>query len=613
MLGCKAFSQTSINGVVNTYHKVIAINTSQSGLKLDNVAGLAVYDRVMVIQMKGATINTTVNSSSFGSVTSLNEAGNYEIATICDVRNDSVFLLQQLLRSYSVTNKVQLVKIARYASAIVTDSLKAASWDSTTGKGGVLAVIVTGTLTLNAPVSATGKGFKGGIYYKDDGGCLSNAFQNYAYDPTPTSYFIYSNVQEGSYKGESVVNLPLSLRGGKGACANGGGGGNNHNNGGGGGSNGASGGRGGDNLTTAPGACTGQQAAVGGYSLNNNSGTKIFFGGGGGAGHANNTLTSAGGGNGGGIVFIQAETLVSNGFTISANGLAGGNVFGDGASGGGGGGNILLEINNYSDAVSLEAKGGNGGTVDDEFAPGRCYGEGGGGSGGIIYFSGLQPVGTASAAGGTRGAKVNSTCSSITGTNGGAGSIVANYQYMESSIVSPTCSNVLPIDWLYFKVDLQRTTALLQWDVTGSSDQTQFFVQRKELNRTWLSIAKITGSTIHSGYNFRDQNLLAGTYQYRIRAIDNQKIFLSSTQEVVLQEKEQSVVFFNQATRTISIRQHFVPDDAVQIFDVFGKCVFEKTFTSTADAWQQNISFLSNGIYVVKTGKASLKFVMTNQ
>ena len=78
MLPCLLFSQTNISGVVNSYYKIIGINYGQSGLKLDNISGLAINDRVMVIQMKGATVNTTINSVSFGSISSLNEAGNYE-------------------------------------------------------------------------------------------------------------------------------------------------------------------------------------------------------------------------------------------------------------------------------------------------------------------------------------------------------------------------------------------------------------------------------------------------------------------------------------------------------------------------------------------------------
>lgn len=71
MLPCTLFSQTNISGVVNSYHKVIGINYTVSGVKLDDVSGIATNDRVMIIQMKGAIVNTTITSSSFGSVSSL--------------------------------------------------------------------------------------------------------------------------------------------------------------------------------------------------------------------------------------------------------------------------------------------------------------------------------------------------------------------------------------------------------------------------------------------------------------------------------------------------------------------------------------------------------------
>lgn len=604
MLPCTLLSQTNISGIVNSYYKVNGINYSQSGLKLDNVSGLATNDRVMIIQMKGASVNTT-NTNSFGSITSLNDAGNYELATVCAVRSDSVFLLQQLLRTYSVADKVQLIKIPRYVSANVTAPLEAATWDSASGKGGVLAIIVSETLTLNATVSATAKGFKGGSFYKDGGGCASNAFQNYAYNPTPTTYFIYSNVQLGAWKGESVSDLPLAMDGGKGACANGGGGGNNHNNGGGGGSNIASAGKGGDNLSTV--GCTGQQAAIGGYALSSNSGAKIFFGGGGGAGHANNTASSLGGGYGGGIIFIQAQTLVSNGFTISANGAAGGDIFGDGAGGGGGGGTIILSINNYTDVVSIEAKGGNGGQVDDELISGRCYGEGGGGSGGVVYFSAAQPAGNVSVAGGAKGVKLNSTCASSTGTNGNTGSQVINYGYMESGTLSGCGAAVLDVSLLYFRANTSGNTVLLQWAVTNISN-TVFLVERRK-NGSWIRIADIPANTNNAVYSFRDLTVTAGTYQYRLKSITNQKFSYSSIQQVIIKDGEQSI-HYDLLTNKLFIRGRIDKDDALQIIDLSGKCIFLRKFPTPVEKWNLTTEFLRNGMYIAKTTRAVTKFIV---
>jgi hypothetical protein len=607
MLPCTLFSQTNISGVVNSYHKVTGINYTESGIKLDDVSGISTNDRVLIIQMKGATVNTTITSSSFGSVSSLNQAGNYELATVCDVRNDSVFLLQQLLRTYTEADKVQLVKIPRYVSATVTGPLEAAVWDSASGKGGVLAIIVSGTLTLNAPISASAKGFKGGSFYKDGGGCATNAFQNYAYNPTPSTYSFYSNVQRGAYKGESVSDLPLTLDGGKGACANGGGGGNNHNNGGGGGSNLASAGKGGDNLSTV--GCAGQQAGIGGYALSGNGGAKIFFGGGGGAGHANNTTISSGGGYGGGIVFIQAQTLVTNGFSISANGSAGGDTFGDGASGGGGGGTIILSVDNYTDNVSIEATGGNGGNVDDEAISGRCYGEGGGGSAGVVYFSGSQPAGTVNVAGGAKGVKLNSTCASNTGMNGTAGNQFVNYEFIESVTLS-SCALVLDVNWLYFTTGTIGNSVLLQWAVTGTTNY--YFLVERRTGENWLPITQILASDKKTEYSFRDSYVIPGIYQYRLKLVNYQKTIYSSIQQVTIKGWEQAIIY-DPKMQQVFVQGGIYKNDLLQIFDISGKCIYQKRLVGTLRESQLNTSFLKNGTYIAKTARAVTKFIVAGQ
>ena len=95
-----SFSQTTnINGIRNSYHSVLGISTVAA--KLDNVSGLAYGNTVLIIQMKGASINTA-NNSTFGDTISLNYAGNYELATICSVSNDSVYFFNQVKNSYDV-------------------------------------------------------------------------------------------------------------------------------------------------------------------------------------------------------------------------------------------------------------------------------------------------------------------------------------------------------------------------------------------------------------------------------------------------------------------------------------------------------------------------------
>src|SRR5262252_7666208 len=201
-------AQTNISGVVNSYYKVVEVIPSKACVRLNTVVGLARLQKTLIIQMKGASVDTT-NTSSFGDTTSLNNAGNYELAIICAISGDSVFMFHNFLNSYSVADKVQLVKFAEYFSANVVDTVKAAPWNNTNGTGGVIALNVSQTLTLNAPIYGDGSGFAGGAYVLDSSGSCSNFFpaSKYFYDASSSSPTIPQN---GSYKGESVYNFPIS-------------------------------------------------------------------------------------------------------------------------------------------------------------------------------------------------------------------------------------------------------------------------------------------------------------------------------------------------------------------------------------------------------------------
>ncbi|HJW18344.1 MAG TPA: hypothetical protein VJ499_14535 [Flavisolibacter sp.] len=605
LLGVTLNAQTSISGVINSYHKVIDIIPSKACVRVDNASGLAFNDRVMIIQMKGATVNTT-NTSSFGSITSLNNAGNYEIGTICSVRGDSVFLFKQLLRSYTVSDKVQLVRIPQYDNAIVTDSLKAMPWDSTTGKGGVLALWATDNLVLNAPISVSSAGYAGGRYMTSNGNC-SNFL-------APNGYYYNATVlapQDGAYKGESVADLAINYSGGKGAIANGGGGGNNHNNGGGGGSNSNVGGSGGGNSSSS--GCTTPNPGKGGNALNNSSGAKIFLGGGGGAGHANSGFFSTGGGNGGGVLFLQANTLYSNGYKILANGQDGGNTLGDGASGGGGGGSIILNINSYADAINIEAKGGNGGSENDDNTSGKCYGEGGGGSGGVIYFKGSVPTGISTVTGGAKGNKINSLgCGTITpGTAGTAGITVTNYSFSESSTLSGACGTVLPVGLLNFTSRNSGSNVILEWKMATDATVVKLSLERNRNNTTWSVIQSYANTTGSTQYRYEDKDLQAGFYQYRLQSVAaSGSVIFSNITTANVSSSNSLFVFPNPASSLLTIVHPFEPGTELSIVDAMGKQIWHKKILSPVATMRQDISFLPHGMYRVITGQNFKCFVV---
>ena len=595
---------TNISGVINSYYSVLGVNTSAAAVKLDNTTGLAYGNTVLIIQMKGASINTA-NTSTFGDTTSLNYAGNYELATICSVTTDSVYFFNQVLNTYDVNYKVQLVKFGEYYSANVTDTVKAQSWNSSTGKGGVLAIKVDQDLTLNAPLFADSTGYKGGAFYLHSSSCnFFNPIGNgYAYDATSATE------QNGAYKGEGVADVPSTVDGARGAPANGGGGGNNHNNGGAGGANLTAGGNGGGNFSTGPSGCTGNYQGRGGKPLKTWSNTKIFAGGGGGAGHANNTVQPYAGGNGGGIIIVIASNIIGNGYKISANGQDGRSTSYDGASGGGAGGTIIMNVTgSYSGTLSIEANGGDGGNEDDDNSFGRCYGAGGGGSGGVIYFNSSIPAVTTSVTGGTAGINidVNSCGVPIPAVNGSNGSTVASYSYRASVTPSGSCGSALPVRIIYFDATLATDKKVnLQWDVANPDEANFFTVEKLNSVNSWIELTTLNANINIHHYSTTDISPLPGENIYRLKVIgkDNSKTY-SVQKRVYLKFYDSYTVYPNPAKNKVTINGKLASGTPVLLTDISGRVLIEKIININTSAFEIILPSLNSGIYLLKIGGA---------
>lgn len=593
-------AQTPIKGIINSYHKVESLDYSKSCVVVDDATGLGPGDRVLLVQMKGAGIVTT-RTTDFGDTTSLNNAGNYELGTVCTVSGDSVFLLHTIVQAYTPSGKVQLVRVPVYDNAVVVDSLKAKPWNNTEGKGGVLALSVTYSLFLNAPVSATAAGFRGGTPVLSSGDC-----NDYIY-PSGEYYNANNNrPQSGAFKGESVWEpTDPQYTGGKGAVANGGGGGNNHNNGGGGGANLSGGGRGGGNNSST--TCTMSNPGEGAKALSSWGRTKIFMGGGGGAGHVNTGGILEGGGSGGGIVYLQAQSLVSSGYTISANGGKGGNAIGDGASGGGAGGTLLLNVAVYTDAVKLEARGGDGGQEDDEWINNKCYGEGGGGGGGGIYLKSAPASGAVDVAGGAKGAKINSmsNCNpAVPGSGGAVGVTATGFAPIQSTTISPSCMFVLPATLLYFRASVEQGDVVTRWQVGSPEGTRAFVVERQQEGEGWKEVGRVAPAEGVDSYSATDRHLPAGSYLYRLKIVSASGAPLYSAQQrVVVAAGGPLTVYPNPAKGTLYVVWPERAAKDLRIYDLSGRLLLEKRIGRTnGPVVAQDVSFLGEGVYILRIG-----------
>lgn len=401
-LAASLYSQDKkISNVINIYKRVEAIGTTpHDNVTLNDVTNLAPGDTVLLIQMKGAVINVP-EDGNFGSYKDLIGTPGFSEFLIVESVNSgtrNVVFTTNIINNFDVEGVVQLVKVPYYNSATVTSTLTCQPWDSTSRTGGVLVMIIGRTLSLDAGIDVSGKGFKGGITSIGTGLCIASGsgLDNFGY---PVSFM------NSGYKGESpavraFVNVgdirPVfpEYAKGKGANFTGGGGSNGRYSGGGGGSNwGFSGGKGGvESSFCSPNVKPG--GGVGGLTTQFTDIDQGFFmGGGAGASTFETGNTSATpGANGGGIIIIVCDTLKGNGKIITAEGGSPNtsypNVTGNaGAGGGGGGGSIALYLQSYSSVTSsnltVSVKGGKGGNTIN------TWGEGGGGGGGLILTNNI--------------------------------------------------------------------------------------------------------------------------------------------------------------------------------------------------------------------------------
>jgi uncharacterized repeat protein (TIGR01451 family) len=429
------------SGVINSYHGgsgspaagATSINVASIAGQRSNTRSLSAGDLILIMQMQDSA--TPAN------------AGLHEYAQIVGVSGTTLQLNRALTNSYNQTMNTsnvrnwQVVYVPQYSSVTITGTVTADRWTIATGTGvgtgGIVAMDVAGSMTLNGTISVAGAGFRGGAGIN---GTSSRAGGTY----TDANYTLTLASMNGSFKGEGIEGTPFQVfdgtvtpvgylallgqgysggAGGRGARGNAGGGGNDgdpaaggnqYNSGGGGGSNAGAGGRGGNawNSNTSGGARnlpaggnTGNQAGGLGGNAVTNSVTRLIMGGGGGAGSANNsganavttwppgTSTLANGANGsiassgasgGGAVLIRAGSISGAG-VIDADGYNAhnkGNVLAesDSAGGGGAGGSIFITAGSGTGAgLTLQARGGWGGRSNY-----FNHGPGGGGGGGYI-------------------------------------------------------------------------------------------------------------------------------------------------------------------------------------------------------------------------------------
>jgi hypothetical protein len=409
---------STITGIVDTYfpgsgNPAAGATSITVGAHAATDAGVAIAtgDLLLVIQMQGATINSTNTSaygdgSGSGSGATSTTAGTFEYVVAngnLAVTGGTVAIkgtnANGLIHSYTTgaAAHFQVIRVPQYNAPTIGAALTALAWNGTAG--GVLAIDAENLVFGNgATVSVDGRGFRGGGARQLTGDATAangdwassnakNAHGEKGEGTAGTPTYVYSSVtatQAGSGTADGYTGGDM----GRGAPGNAGGGGadsdislNQENSGGGGGGNGGAGGVGGKTWQ-------GNQPYGGHGGTFAPSATQLVMGGGGGAGSRNNSsgLMSAGG-SGGGIVMMRVAGVSGN-LTVTANGMIGVDPDNDGGGGGGAGGSVIMTAPSNMTTVTVTANGGTGTDADVLNAGGAAHGPGGGGGGGVEVDSG---------------------------------------------------------------------------------------------------------------------------------------------------------------------------------------------------------------------------------
>ena len=379
-------SVTEVGTIVNRYTQVNSpLAPGDTSVPVVSTTGFEAGDLVLVFQTTGF-IPVPASGSATSIDLSSEPVGRWELARVSAVAAGRLELSVPLVYSYAAS-VTQVVWVPEYASVTIAPSatLTGKAWDGKTG--GIIALLVQGTVTNSGSIDASGLGFRGGAPSTDGSTTACTGLDEAA--------------PRGAEKGEGLASVTLyggSSNTGRGNIANGAGGGVCSRSGGGGGGNRGAGGKGGRSSTVDGARDVG---GLPGVALSYSPRNRLVLGGGGGGGHGTGSNTLSGGA-GGGIVFLRAGSMAGTGTILAEGGSVSSPTSpSDGASGGGAGGTLYLRFTGQADCTRASARGGAGGNT---YGGTSYFGPGGGGGGGAIYFqapSGTCPLNSANHVAGT--------------------------------------------------------------------------------------------------------------------------------------------------------------------------------------------------------------------
>ncbi len=205
-------------------------------------------------------------------------------------------------------------------------------------------------------------------------------------------------------------------------------------------------------------------------------------------------------------------------------------------------------------------------------------------------------------------------------------SLTRNSLASADKIVTLKYSNsLLPVELTLFNYEKRENNVLLKWTTSSELNNSGFDIERKDnVNNSWRKIGSVAGhgnSATENKYTYPDNNLVSGTYTYRLKQIDyngNYKYY-DLQNEVVIGVPKKFVLNqnypnpFNPATK-ITFE---IPKDeyiSLRLYDISGREITSLINTNLS-AGYHTVALnaadynLSSGIYFYKLNSADYSVI----
>jgi hypothetical protein len=159
------------------------------------------------------------------------------------------------------------------------------------------------------------------------------------------------------------------------------------------------------------------------------------------------------------------------------------------------------------------------------------------------------------------------------------------------------CNIVLPVKFAYINVTKQNATHFVKFAVVNETDNALYDIERSTdgINFETIGTKKIITSTGNATHLFADTKPLPGKNYYRVKQIENNKLYFSATVNIINND-DQFVIYPNPVDKIIFYFTPVTPIKNVQIFNDKGQLV--KTVLPKQNSI--DVERLPRGMYLLK-------------